>query len=209
MPALMARAPVAGKPLRQQLRESADYDTASFAGAQGEDLINRGCTTLVLHVECMDSSGIGTVIALSRTFDHGVGTLHLAALNAHYEQVRRMFGLEEVSPVSRTVNAALQTPVAGDVPGTVEAIGQARHPIECTATTSLLFSPRTARSTVGFVLGPRSRRGRVCRQTIDRRIREEVTGFATPEARHQHRLILPAGELRGAQRQPARTARLR
>ncbi|MFE3633538.1 hypothetical protein [Streptomyces sp. NPDC059168] len=77
MLALMARAPLAGKPLRQQLRESADYDTASFAGAQGEDLINRGCTTLVLHVECMDSSGIGTVIALSRTFDHGVGTLHL------------------------------------------------------------------------------------------------------------------------------------
>ncbi|MEU3856447.1 STAS domain-containing protein [Streptomyces sp. NPDC028722] len=67
-----------------------------------------------------DSSGISMLITLSRTLGQRADTLSVAALSAHYEQVWRILGLEEVFPVFPTVDAALQTPAAGDVPGTAE-----------------------------------------------------------------------------------------
>ncbi|MGW1810707.1 STAS domain-containing protein [Streptomyces fodineus] len=106
-----------------QLPETVDYDNTPLVGAQCEDLVNRGCTTLVLdasQVQYMDSSGISMLITLSRTLNRRAGNLRVAALSAHYEQVWRMLGLEEVFPVFPTVNAALQPPAAGDIPGTPE-----------------------------------------------------------------------------------------
>lgn len=121
-----------------QLPETVDYDNAPLVGGQCEDLVNRGCTTLVLdasQVQYMDSSGISMLITLSRTLDHRAGTLRVAALSAHYEQVWRMLGLQEVFPVFPSVNAALQPPAAGDIPGAPEERAEADTPAACAAWT--------------------------------------------------------------------------
>ncbi|MEU5310900.1 STAS domain-containing protein [Streptomyces sp. NPDC021562] len=99
-----------------QLPETVDYDNAPVVGAQCEDLVNRGCTTLVLdasQVQYMDSSGISMLITLSRTVGRRAGSLRVAALSDHYEQVWDILGLREVFPVFPSVHAALQPPAAG------------------------------------------------------------------------------------------------
>ncbi|MEU2338405.1 STAS domain-containing protein [Streptomyces sp. NPDC006654] len=106
-----------------QLPETVDYDNAPVVGAQCEDLVNRGCTTLVLdasQVQYMDSSGISMLITLSRTLGRRAGTLRVAALSDHYEQVWDLLGLREVFPVFSSVRAALQSPATGRIAGAPE-----------------------------------------------------------------------------------------
>jgi anti-sigma B factor antagonist len=104
-----------------QLPKQVDYDNASLVGAQCEDLVRQGCATLVLdasQVEYLDSSGISMIIALSRVLGDRSGTLRVAALHPHYQQVWRLLGLDFLLPLSPTVRAALPARVAGEPAGT-------------------------------------------------------------------------------------------
>ncbi|MEU2775797.1 STAS domain-containing protein [Streptomyces sp. NPDC007162] len=86
------------------------YGNASDLGARCEDLIREGCGTLVLdasEVQYLDSSGVSMIITLSRALDNHAGTLRLAALSDHYQQVWRILGLDTLLPVFPTVHAAL------------------------------------------------------------------------------------------------------
>ncbi|GGP98693.1 hypothetical protein GCM10010233_13970 [Streptomyces pseudogriseolus] len=119
-----------------QLPETVDYDNAYLVGAQCEDLVNSGCTTLVVDaskVTYMDSSGISMLVTLWRILDQRGGVLRVAALSAHYEQVWNLLGLEQVFPVFPTVDAALQTPAAGDVSGIREECTTPDMPAACAA----------------------------------------------------------------------------
>ncbi|MFG3013918.1 STAS domain-containing protein [Streptomyces cinerochromogenes] len=96
-----------------QLPKEIDYDTAPLVGAQCEDLIRQGCVTLVLdasRLEYLDSSGVSLIVTLSRMLDDRAGTLRLAALNAHYQHVWTLLGLDTLLPVHPTADAALDTP---------------------------------------------------------------------------------------------------
>lgn len=111
-----------------QLPEEVDYDNASLVGAQCEDLVKRGCSTLVLdasRVRYLDSSGISMIITLSRILDGHAGALRLAALDAHYQQVWRLLGLDSLLPVFRTVKAALEAPAGGGRTRTSKSVGHA------------------------------------------------------------------------------------
>ncbi|MEU8289488.1 STAS domain-containing protein [Streptomyces pseudogriseolus] len=119
-----------------QLPETVDYDNAYLVGAQCEDLVNSGCITLVVDaskVTYMDSSGISMLVTLWRILDQRGGVLRVAALSAHYEQVWNLLGLEQVFPVFPTVDAALQTPAAGDVSGIREECTTPDMPAACAA----------------------------------------------------------------------------
>ncbi|MFE6364839.1 STAS domain-containing protein [Streptomyces sp. NPDC057806] len=97
-----------------QLPNRVDYDNASMVGAQCEDLVRQGCSTLVLdasQVEHLDSSGVSMIIRLWRLLDERAGALRIAALSAHYHQVWRILGLESLLPLCRTVRAALPASV--------------------------------------------------------------------------------------------------
>ncbi|MFJ7151534.1 STAS domain-containing protein [Streptomyces sp. NPDC100445] len=92
-----------------QLPQEIDYDNASLVGAQCEDLIRRGCRTLILDasgVEYLDSSAISMLILLLRLLDERAGTLRLAALSEHYQQTLRLLGLDALFTVYPTVDAA-------------------------------------------------------------------------------------------------------
>ncbi|MGW2035275.1 MULTISPECIES: STAS domain-containing protein [Streptomyces] len=100
-----------------QLPEEIDYDTAALIGAQCEDLIRQGCTTLVLdgsRVEYLDSSGVSMFLALWRILDARSGTLRLAAFNAHHRQVWKFLGLDTLLPLFPTADAALAAPAPQD-----------------------------------------------------------------------------------------------
>ncbi|WP_293992764.1 STAS domain-containing protein [Streptomyces sp.] len=93
-----------------RLPTEVDYDNASDIGARCQDLIREGCATLVLDasdVHYLDSSGVSMIITLSRALDNHAGTLRLAALSDHYQQVWRLLGLDTLLPVFPTVHAAL------------------------------------------------------------------------------------------------------
>ncbi|MEU3830511.1 anti-sigma factor antagonist [Streptomyces sp. SID486] len=111
-----------------QLPNEVDYDNASDIGTWCEDLIKDGCRTLVLdasEVQYLDSSGISLIITLSRTLDDHAGTLRLAALGDHYQQVWRVLGLDTLLPVFPTVQAALEGRVAGARADDTEALDHA------------------------------------------------------------------------------------
>lgn len=110
-----------------RLPHQVDYDNASAVGAQCEDLVKQGRTTLVVdasEMEYLDSSGITMLITLSRAAQAHSGTLHLAAFNSHYRQIWDMLGLEALIPLSPSVPAALSASSAGGpapVPGSPQA----------------------------------------------------------------------------------------
>ncbi|WP_448316469.1 STAS domain-containing protein, partial [Streptomyces sp. CO7] len=88
-----------------KLPRQVDYDNASAVGAQCEDLVKRGFTTLVVdasEMEYLDSSGITMLIRLSRTAEACSGALRLAAFNDHYQQIWHMLGLDALFPLSPT-----------------------------------------------------------------------------------------------------------
>ncbi len=100
-----------------RLPQQVDFDNASAVGAQCEDLVQRGLTTLVVDAsgtEYLDSSGVTMLITLSRTTQARSGTLYLAAFNSHYQQIWHMLGLETVIPLFPTVPAALSVSDARD-----------------------------------------------------------------------------------------------
>ncbi|MEV6839743.1 STAS domain-containing protein [Streptomyces sp. NPDC051133] len=104
-----------------RLPAEVDYDNASDVAAQCTDLANQDCSTLVLdasEVKYLDSSGISMIITLSRVLDDRAGTLRLAALSDHYQQVWRILGLDTLLPVFPTVNAALNGSTTVDLSGT-------------------------------------------------------------------------------------------
>ncbi|UFR06839.1 STAS domain-containing protein [Streptomyces sp. Go40/10] len=110
-----------------QLPREIDYDAAPLVGAQCEDLIRQGCATLVLdasRLEYLDSSGVSMIITLSRRLDDRAGTLRLAALNAHYQSVWTLLGLDTLLPVFPTTDAALNAPAAPDGMRTAEDMGE-------------------------------------------------------------------------------------
>ncbi|MEU6591426.1 STAS domain-containing protein [Streptomyces sp. NPDC046881] len=95
------------------LPEKIDYDTAPLVGAQCEDLIRQGCTTLVLdasRLEYLDSSGVSMFITLWRILDDRAGTLRLAAFQSHYHHVWSILGLDALLPLFPTSDAALNAP---------------------------------------------------------------------------------------------------
>ncbi|WP_333774363.1 STAS domain-containing protein [Streptomyces sp. IBSBF 3136] len=103
-----------------------DYDNASDVGARCEELTGQGGGTFVLdasEVQYLDSSGISVIIALWRALDHRAGTLRLAALSDHYQQVWRLLGLDTLLPVFPTVNAALRGPLTGEGADAAESLG--------------------------------------------------------------------------------------
>ncbi|WP_166020177.1 STAS domain-containing protein [Streptomyces chilikensis] len=107
-----------------RLPQQVDYDNASVVGAECEELVRRGCTTLVVDaslMEYLDSSGISMLIMVSRTADAHAGTLRLAAFNDHYQQIWHMLGLETLLPLSPTVGAALSAPGADEPAEALEA----------------------------------------------------------------------------------------
>ncbi|MFG2129698.1 STAS domain-containing protein [Streptomyces sp. NPDC048751] len=111
-----------------RLPTEVDYDNAADIGARCEDLLKEGCATLVLDasdVQYLDSSGVGMIITLSRALDDRAGTLRLAALSDHYQQVWRILGLETLLPVFRTVQAALDGRVTGACADTSESLDHA------------------------------------------------------------------------------------
>ncbi len=105
-----------------------DHENASDIGARCEDLIRKGCTTLVLDasdVQYLDSSGVSVIVALSSALDSQAGTLRLAALSDHYQQVWRLLGLDTLLPVFPTVHASLDGQDAGACADTAESLGHA------------------------------------------------------------------------------------
>ncbi|MFI9155507.1 STAS domain-containing protein [Streptomyces sp. NPDC053367] len=99
-----------------QLPQDVDYDSVPHIVDQCEHLIRQGCTTLVLdasQVQYLDSSGISMIITLANALVAQTGTLRLAGLNAHYQQVWGRLGLDTLLPVTRTVSAALSPQSAG------------------------------------------------------------------------------------------------
>ncbi|CAM5297279.1 MULTISPECIES: STAS domain-containing protein [Streptomyces] len=111
-----------------RLPTEVDYDNASDIGARCEDLIKEGCGTLVLdasEVQYLDSSGVSMIITLSRALDNHAGTLRLAALSDHYQQVWRLLGLGTLLPVFPTVHAALDGRVTGACADTSESLDHA------------------------------------------------------------------------------------
>ncbi len=111
-----------------RLPTEVDYGSASDIGARCEDLIKEGCGTLVLdasEVQYLDSSGVSMIITLSRALDNHAGTLRLAALSDHYQQVWRLLGLDALLPVFPTVHAALHGRVTGTCADTAESLDHA------------------------------------------------------------------------------------
>ncbi|MER5475783.1 STAS domain-containing protein [Streptomyces sp. NPDC002734] len=107
-----------------RLPPQVDYDNASVVGAQCEDLIKRGLTTLVMDasgMEYLDSSGITMLITLSRTAEAHSGVLRLAAFNDHYQQIWHMLGLDALFPLSPTVPDALPAAASGPSQAVPEA----------------------------------------------------------------------------------------
>jgi anti-sigma B factor antagonist len=96
-----------------RLPEAVDYDTASHIGDECKSLIKQGCRTLVLdasQVQYLDSSGISMLIMLTRALEERAGTLRIADLSDHYQQVWHVLGLDTMFPIAPTVNAALDAP---------------------------------------------------------------------------------------------------
>ncbi|WP_030343389.1 STAS domain-containing protein [Streptomyces sp. NRRL S-1022] len=111
-----------------RLPTEVDYGNAPDIGARCEDLIKEGCGTLVLdasEVQYLDSSGVSMIITLSRALDHHAGTLRLAALSDHYQQVWRLLGLDTLLPVVPTVHAALDGRVTGACADTADSLDHA------------------------------------------------------------------------------------
>ncbi|MFJ5774383.1 STAS domain-containing protein [Streptomyces sp. NPDC093094] len=109
-----------------QLPEEVDFDNAACVRAQCEDLIRQGCRRLVLdasEVRYLDSSGISMIVSLFHALSGLAGTLRLAAVDDHYQQVWRILGLDGLLPLSATVDEALGALVTGsglpesEVPG--------------------------------------------------------------------------------------------
>ncbi|MFC8936818.1 STAS domain-containing protein [Streptomyces griseoincarnatus] len=93
-----------------RLPSEVDHENASDIGARCQELIEEGCATLVLDasdVQYLDSSGVSVIVALSSALDSHAGSLRLAALSDHYQQVWRILGLDTLLPVFPTVGAAL------------------------------------------------------------------------------------------------------
>ncbi|MBL1083490.1 STAS domain-containing protein [Streptomyces actinomycinicus] len=110
-----------------RLPTQVDYDNASDVGARCEDLVRQGCSTLVLdasEVQYLDSSGVSMIITLSRVLDDHAGTLRLAALSDHYQQVWRLLGLDALLPVFPAVNAALDGSATNAGAGARESLGR-------------------------------------------------------------------------------------
>jgi anti-sigma B factor antagonist len=98
------------------LPKQVDFDNASLVGAQCEDLVRQGCAYLVVDasgVEYLDSSGISMLITLSRILADRSGALRIAGFNVHYRQIWTMLGLDDLLPLSPTVQAALPARVVG------------------------------------------------------------------------------------------------
>ncbi|MFF0686734.1 STAS domain-containing protein [Streptomyces albogriseolus] len=111
-----------------RLPSEVDLENASDIGARCEELIEEGCTTLVLDasdVQYLDSSGVSMIVALSRVLDSRAGVLRLAALSDHYQQVWGLLGLDTILPVFPTVHAALDGRVTGACADTVESLDPA------------------------------------------------------------------------------------
>ncbi|MFE1259874.1 STAS domain-containing protein [Streptomyces albogriseolus] len=111
-----------------RLPSEVDLENASDIGARCEELIEEGCTTLVLDasdVQYLDSSGVSMIVALSRVLDSRAGVLRLAALSDHYQQVWGLLGLDTLLPVFPTVHAALDGHDAGACPDTAESLDPA------------------------------------------------------------------------------------
>ncbi|MER5509595.1 STAS domain-containing protein [Streptomyces sp. NPDC002766] len=103
-----------------RLPEAVDYDTASHIGDECKSLIKQGCRTLVLdasQVQYLDSSGISMLIMLTRALEERAGTLRIADLSDHYQQVWHVLGLDTMFPIAPTVNAALDAPATEPSPG--------------------------------------------------------------------------------------------
>ncbi|WNZ08158.1 STAS domain-containing protein [Streptomyces sp. 11x1] len=93
-----------------RLPSEVDHENASDISARCQELIEKGCTTLVLDasdVQYLDSSGVSVIVALSSALDSHAGALRLASLSDHYRQVWRLLGLDTLLPVFLTVHAAL------------------------------------------------------------------------------------------------------
>ncbi|WPP32513.1 STAS domain-containing protein [Streptomyces sp. CL7] len=111
-----------------RLPSEVDLENASDIGARCEELIEEGCTTLVLDasdVQYLDSSGVSMIVALSRVLDSRAGVLRLAALSDHYQQVWGLLGLDTLLPVFPTVHAALDGHDAGACADTAESLDPA------------------------------------------------------------------------------------
>ncbi|PKW10595.1 anti-sigma B factor antagonist [Streptomyces sp. 1222.5] len=111
-----------------RLPTEVDYGNASGIGGRCEDLVEEGCGTLVLdasEVQYLDSSGVSMIITLSRALENHGGTLRLAALSDHYQQVWRLLGLDTLFPVFPTVHAALDGRITGACADTSESLDHA------------------------------------------------------------------------------------
>jgi anti-sigma B factor antagonist len=110
------------------LPEQVDFDNASVVRAQCENLVRQGCRRLVLdasEVRHLDSSGIGMIVSLSHVLSGLDGTLRLAALDDHHRQVWRILGLDDLLPLSPTVDDALGPAVPAPEADAAEAPGRA------------------------------------------------------------------------------------
>ncbi|MFI9804223.1 STAS domain-containing protein [Streptomyces sp. NPDC052301] len=111
-----------------RLPTEVDYGNAADIGAQCESLIKEGCATLIVdasEVQYLDSSGVSMIITLSCALDKHAGTLRLAALSDHYQQVWRLLGLDTLLPVFPTVHAALDGRLTGARADTSESLDHA------------------------------------------------------------------------------------